>query len=208
MSRLRSVVSEHGPLVATIVTVLVIVSTFAFVRLRPSATGSTRPPTGGQAAAEAVGTEPDPDEDIHSLPTLPSDYKPADKATFTPPSDDGGQPYDVTKNWDIGVSEGSAPVNSYYIVTSTVWGGFVGGAPVAVYAGYAGYDHPDNGAIYVLYGRTDARGFDFEMSFLLPVKGATALTVVDGHDDGTVVMRSESGQTVIYDLTSETVEIK
>lgn len=152
--------------------------------------------------------EPDPDEDIHSLPTASSHPEPADKSTISPPPADSGLPYDAATSWDTGVGTGSAPLGSSAIVTRTVWGGFVDGLPVAVYAGYAGYEHPHQGAIYVLYGSTESRAFDFERSFLLPVEGADALTVVDGHDDGSVEMVSASGQHVRYDLRSQTVTVR
>jgi len=39
------------------------------------------------------------------------------------------------------------------------------------------------------------------------VAGVVALTVVDGHDDGSVQLVSASGQQVDYDLRSQTVTV-
>jgi hypothetical protein len=155
-------------------------------------------PVAGVGGASPAPTEPDPDEDIHSLPSPTG--TPADKATIQPGKE--GPPFDV-KDFPTGIfNDGGAPAPSIRFTANNYWSGFLGDQPLSVYAGYAGYEHPDDGAVFVVYvTKTGGLG----SGFMRQIEGSGPLTVTDGRDDGQVFLTNDQGDRFSYALNAETL---
>lgn len=164
-------------------------------------------PSGGQAPAAASEptrssgepTEPDPNEDINSLPTPSTSVRPADKSTIKPPEGEG-HTFDPQKDFETGIlDDDGAPTSSINFAATNYWNGFVGETPISVYGGYAGYEHPNDGAVFVVVVTPSGGMSGGGMQVL---RGVGALTVVEGTNNGSVVLVNERGQEFEYGLQS------
>ena len=153
----------------------------------------------GAEVSEGPRVEPDPNEDINSLPKPDDSEAPADKSTIKPPESD--KPFDPAKDFPTGIFDGEgAPTASINFVAENYWNGFLGETPITVYGGYDGYENPKNGAVFVVM-TTEAGGLDQGAKVVL--EGSGSLKVVEGTDNGTVVLTNENGAKYVYDLKSQ-----
>lgn len=149
------------------------------------------------AASPTSEDQPDPNEDINSL-KIPKDAPTGDKSTVKPPTDD--RTFDAKKDFETGIfSDDGAPAPSIQFLANNYWSGFVGETPVSVYAGYAGYEHPKDGAVFVVYV-SESGGF--ESGSMHVSKGSGPLSVVDVID-GAINLKSDDGIDFRYDLKAE-----
>ncbi|MEO8107585.1 MAG: hypothetical protein ABI720_09715 [Actinomycetes bacterium] len=93
------------------------------------------------------------------------------------------------------------PAPSIQFSTSNAWTGWYEGAYLAVYAGSAGYEHPDKGSVMVF---TYDDNHKTRLGYTRKLPGTGALTVVSVSKPE-VVLRDEHGQTHTLNLNARTL---
>lgn len=110
----------------------------------------------------------------------------------------------LSDKWENSIGSAQPPLPGAMFSDVNSWNGWSKDRMVTVYAGSAGVDRPDDGAVVMVIWADS--GAIVDMTPIQSVSKTGALKVVQGENDGVITLEDSNGQTHTYDPASNRLD--